>query len=99
MCFLIWNVEIEARHSLYNFASSSRELNTICSHISTQKYPKHLRILDIGIYWFSNYFFGISFSISFRKLQNFWAEGMLALSSGECAPRMVGPKLTISIFG
>ena len=42
---------------------------------------------------------GIFFKISCKYFQNFCAEGIFALSSGECAPLIVGPKLTISIFG
>jgi hypothetical protein len=51
---------------------------------------------------FSNefyYLFGIFFRISNKKFQNFSVEEMLALSSGEWAPKIVGPKETMSIFG
>ena len=41
----------------------------------------------------------IFFQISCKYFQNFCTEGIFALSSGECAPLIVGPKLTISIFG
>ena len=47
----------------------------------------------------NNYFTGISFKISTTNFQNFWVEEIQALSSGECAPLMVGPKEIISIPG
>lgn len=44
----------------------------------------------------NNYFLGVSFRISSKYFQNFWVEEMLARSSGECAPLMVGPKEIMS---
>ena len=41
----------------------------------------------------------ISFKTSKKKCQYFCAEEIQALSSGECAPLIVGPKETISISG
>lgn len=46
-----------------------------------------------------NYFFGIFFKISKTNFQYFCADEICALSSGECAPLMVGPKLIISNSG
>lgn len=47
----------------------------------------------------SLYFFGMFFRISTTYFQYFCDEEMLARSSGECAPRMFGPKLIISMSG
>ena len=45
------------------------------------------------------YFEGMLESTSLKKVQYFCTELIDALSSGEWAPLMVGPKLTISIPG
>ena len=45
------------------------------------------------------YFLGIFPNISIKNFQNFLVDEILARSSGECAPLIVGPKETISISG
>lgn len=46
-----------------------------------------------------NYFVGIFSKISNTNFQYFCAEEMLARSSGECAPWIVGPKEIMSMLG